>query len=131
MGDPEQKARGILAELEERLATHDLERMADYFTDDVVLIGDSEENFDRDATVAYLRLMAEMEPTVRWNWDRVAVQLTTPESLSFAATGTMAFHDTSGEVLGDPEPFRVTCIAVEDEGTWRLRHFHGSAPRAD
>ena len=35
---PEQAARDVLAELEERLATHDLERMTDFFTDDVVLI---------------------------------------------------------------------------------------------
>jgi len=33
-----------------------------FFTDDVVLIGDGVETFDRDATVAYLGLMADMTP---------------------------------------------------------------------
>jgi uncharacterized protein (TIGR02246 family) len=102
--------------------------MADFFTDDVVLIGDTVENFDRDATVAYLREMAEMAPTVRWDWDRVAVVLDAPGLLGFAAAGTLGFHDTDGKLLGDPEPFRVTCLAVEEQGGWRLRHFHGSAP---
>ena len=52
--DAESVARGLLAELEERLAAKNLDQMADLFTDDVVLIGDSVENFDRVSTVAYL-----------------------------------------------------------------------------
>ena len=129
--DPERTARTVLAELEERLATHDIDRIAGFFTDDVVLIGDAEENFDRDATVAYLGVMADMTPTVRWDWDRVAVVLNTPGLLSFAAAGTMGFYDPDGQLLGDREPFRVTCLAVEGPDGWRLRHFRGSAPRSD
>jgi uncharacterized protein (TIGR02246 family) len=124
-------ARGLLAELEERLATHDLDQMVDLITDDVVLIGDAVENFDRDETVAYLSLMADMKFTVRWEWDRVAVLLSAPQLLSFAAVGTIAFYDESGEPHGHREPFRLTCLAVEDGGRWRWRHFHGSAPNAD
>jgi uncharacterized protein (TIGR02246 family) len=129
--DPERSARSVLAELEERLATHDIDRIVGFFTDDVVLIGDAEENFDRDATVAYLGVMADMTPTVRWDWDRVAMVLNAPGLLSFAAAGTMAFYDPAGQPLGDREPFRVTCLAVEEQGEWRLKHFHGSAPRRD
>jgi uncharacterized protein (TIGR02246 family) len=129
--DPEGAARGLLIELEDRLATHDLEQMADLFTDDVVLIGDAVENFYRKSTVAYLGTMADMKATVRWKWDRVAVVLSEPGLLSFAATGTMAFDEESGQPIGDSEPFRVTCLAVEQGDRWRLRHFHGSAPRAD
>lgn len=129
--DPERSARSVLTELEERLATHDLDRIVGFFTDDVVLIGDAEENFDRDATVAYLGVMADMTPTVRWEWDRVAVVLNAPGLLSFAAAGTMAFYDPAGQLLGEREPFRVTCLAVEEQGGWRLKHFHGSAPRSD
>jgi hypothetical protein len=33
--------------------------------------------------------------------------------------------------MGDPEPFRVTCVAVDGPDGWQLKHFHGSAPRAD
>lgn len=127
----EHEARRILAELEERLATHDLDQMADFFTDDVVLIGDDGENFDREATISYLGVMAEMTPTVRWDWNRVAVVLDAPGLMSFAAAGTMGFYDPAGQLLGDREPFRVTCLAVEDQGGWRLRHFHGSAPQRD
>src|SRR5436190_12362963 len=79
--DSASAARELLAKLEEHLATHDLERILDLFTADVVLIGDSVENFDRDSTVAYLKLMADMAPTVRWEWDRVSVQLASEEAV--------------------------------------------------
>lgn len=126
--DAEASARSVLAELEKRLATHDLDQIVDFFTDDVVLVGDAEENFDRDTTVAYLRLMAEMTPTVRWQWHRVAVVLNSPGLLSFAAAGSMGFYDPAGKLMSDPEPFRVTCLAVQEQDGWRLRHFHGSRP---
>jgi len=129
--DPERSARSVLAELEERLATHDIDRIVGFFTDDVVLIGDAVENFNRDATVAYLAVMADRPRTVRWEWNRVAVVLNTPGLLSFAAAGTIGFYDPAGQLLGHREPFRVTCLAVEEQGEWRLKHFHGSAPRRD
>ena len=129
--DSDTAARELLAELEERLATHDLDRMVELFTDDVVLIGDSVENFDRDSTVAYLKLMADMTPTVRWDWDRVSVVLNSSEALCFAAAGTMTFYDESLQALGEGEPFRVTCLAVQTAAGWRLQHFHGSAPQAE
>jgi uncharacterized protein (TIGR02246 family) len=129
--DPERSALSVLAELEERLATHDLAQIVDFFTEDVVLIGDAEENFDRDATVAYLSLMANMTPTVRWEWDRVAVVLDAPQLMSFAAAGSMGFYDPAGQLLGDRVPFRVTCLAVQEQGGWRLKHFHGSRPRSE
>ena len=129
--DPELSARVVLSELEERLATHDLDQIADFFADDVVLIGDAEENFDRNTTVAYLRLMADMTPTVRWEWDRVTVVLNAPGLLSFAAAGSIGFYDPAGQLLGDRAPFRVTCLAVQDQDGWRLRHFHGSRPREE
>jgi uncharacterized protein (TIGR02246 family) len=131
MTDADGTARNLLAELEDVLATHDLDQMVDLFTDDVVLIGNDSENWNRDETVAYLSEMAEMKFTVRWEWDRVAVVLSAPGLLAFAAAGTMGFFDQSGQLDGDREPFRVTCLAVEDRGRWRWRHFHGSDPKAD
>jgi uncharacterized protein (TIGR02246 family) len=127
----EQSARDVLAELEERLATHNLDQIGAFFTEDVVLIGDAEENFDRETTVTYLGLMADMTPTVRWEWDRIAVLVNTDELLSFAAAGSIGFYDPAGQLLSAPEPFRVTCLAVQDQGGWRLQHFHGSRPRND
>jgi ketosteroid isomerase-like protein len=74
----EKRARGVLAELESCLATHDLDRMVGFFTEDVALISDAEEAFGSDAIRAHLRGMADMEPTVHWEWDRVAVVLDAP-----------------------------------------------------
>jgi len=125
----EQNARAVLAELETCLATHDLDRMVDFFTEDVALIGDAEEAFGRDAIRAYLRVMADMEPTVHWNWDRVVVVLDAPGALSFAVVGSIAFYDPAEQPLGEGAPFRVTCLAVQEQDVWRLRHFHGSRPQ--
>ena len=74
----EQSARDVLAELESCLATHDLDQMVEFFTEDVVLLGDAEEAFGRDAVRAYLHVMADMEPTVHWQWNRVEVVLDAP-----------------------------------------------------
>src|SRR3954449_5370711 len=107
MSDPEGAARDLLSELEERLATKDIDQMTDLFADDVVLIGDDGENFDRSATVEYLSLMAGMSPTVRWKWSRVAVVLSQPGLLGFAAAGSIWFDDESRQRIDDPKPFRL------------------------
>jgi uncharacterized protein (TIGR02246 family) len=125
----EQRARGVLAELESCLATHDLDQMVDFFTEDVVLVGDAEEAFGRDAIRDYLRGMPEMAPTVRWDWHRIDVVLDAPGVLSFAAVGSIEFHDAAKQPLGEGAPFRVTCLAVQEQDVWRLRHFHGSRPQ--
>jgi uncharacterized protein (TIGR02246 family) len=125
----EQRARGVLAELESCLAAHDLDQMVDFFTEDVALIGDAEEAFGRGAIRAYLRGMADMEPTVHWEWDRVVVVLDAPGVLSFAAVGSIVFYDPAEQPLGEGAPFRVTCLAVQEQDVWRLRHFHGSRPQ--
>jgi len=83
----EQSARDVLAELERCLATHDLGQMVEFCTEDVVLLGDAEEAFGRDAMRAHLRVMADMEPTVHWQWNRVVVVLDVPGVLSFALRG--------------------------------------------
>jgi hypothetical protein len=129
--EPAAEARGLLAELEERLARKDLGQITDLFSENVVLIGDEVENFDRASTVAYLGLMAGMTPTVRWDWDRVTVVLSMPGVLSFAAAGSMWFDDEAGKRMSDPQPFRVTCVAVDEGDRWRWKHFHGSRPAED
>lgn len=128
---PEDAARGLLAELEERLAGKDREQITDLFSNDVVLVGDDGEHMDRASTVEYLGFMADMAPTVRWQWDRVAVVLSRPGVLSFAAVGSIWFDDESGARMSEPEPFRVTCVAVDEGDRWRWTHFHGSRPAAD
>lgn len=125
----EQSARDVLAELESCLATHDLDQMVEFFTEDAVLLGDAEEAFGRDALRAYLRVMADMEPTVHWQWNRVVVVLDVPGVLSFAAVGSIVFNDPAGQPLREGAPFRLTCLAVQEQNVWRLRHFHGSRPQ--
>ena len=103
--------------------------MVEFFTEDVVLLGDAEEAFGRDAVRAYLHVMADMEPTVHWQWNRVEVVLDAPGALSFAAVGSIVFYDPAGQPLGEKAPCRVTCLAVQEQNVWRLRHFHGSRPQ--
>ena len=129
--DSEATARSILRELEESLATHDLGRMLDFWTDDAVLVGDDSEQWNHQALEEYLGVMADMAPTVRWQWETVAPMANASGTVLFAAAGTISFVDASGEPLGEPEPFRVTCYAIEESGRWRLRHFHGSRPAAE
>lgn len=31
--------------------------------------------------------------------------------------------------IREEAPFRVTCLAVQEQNGWRLRHFHGSRPQ--
>ena len=113
------------------LAAKDLDRITDLFSDDTVLIGDDSEHFDRASTVEYLGVMADMAPTVRWNWDQVVSVLAAPSVLCFAAAGTIWFEDQDGQRMGEPGPFRVTCVATDDGDRWRWRHFHGSRPAED
>jgi hypothetical protein len=102
--DEERAARGLLAELEERLARKDLEQIADLFTDDAVLVGSEVESLDGESTVKFLTLMAQMGPTAHWRWDRVVAQDSVPGVLCFSAVGTMWFCDEDGQLMSEPEP---------------------------
>jgi hypothetical protein len=94
-----------------------------------VLIGDDSEHWDRASTEEYLGVIADMAPTVRWQWEHVAPVYEGPGVLAIAAAGTMTFVDRSGTALREAERFRMTCVAVQRDGGWRLAHFHGSEPR--
>src|SRR4051794_12866198 len=131
MSNDRDRARALLHELEEVLAAKDLDRITDLFSDDIVLIGDDSEHFGRGSTVEYLGVMADMAPTVRWKWDQVTIVFTAPSVLAFAAAGTIWFDDQSGQRMGEPQAFRLTCVATDDGDRWRWRHFHGSRPAAD
>ena len=96
MSNEQDRARSLLDELEEVLAAKDLDRITDLFSEDIVLIGDDSEHFDRRSTVEYLGVMADMAPTVRWSWDTVAAVPAGPGALSFAAAGTIWFDDEGG-----------------------------------
>lgn len=63
--------------------------------------------------------------------DRVVPVLDEPTVLAFAVVGTVGFEDAQGQTLGERDAFRLTCVAITRDGTWRLRHFHGSVPQQD
>jgi uncharacterized protein (TIGR02246 family) len=128
--DPSATAREILADLETRLATKDPIVITEQWADDAVLIGDDANNFTRDEVAGYLRAMAEMAPTVRWSWDQVAAIECAPNVLAISAAGSLSFYDPSGQPLAPEAPFRLSCVAVHEDGSWRLKQFHGSQPHA-
>ncbi len=130
MADDEATAREILADLETRLATKDPILIAEQWTDDAVLIGDDSNNFTRDEVAAYLEAMAAMAPTVRWLWDQVAAVECAPNVLAISAAGSLSFYDAAGQPLAPDVPFRLSCVAVQGNGSWRLKQFHGSRPHA-
>ena len=128
MIDEEQAARRVLAQLQDAVAAKDLSKLAELFDDDVVLFGTAAANLDRVQTVDYLARVAGQEGTIRWEWEQVLPLFNRSEVLVFAAIGTVGLDDAQGRSIGEREPFRLTCLAVAQDGHWRLRHFHGSVP---
>jgi hypothetical protein len=124
MTDPERIARSLLDQLQADISDRD--KLLELFSDVVVLFGDDIENFSRDETIAYLTEVAAHGAEIKWEWDRVEVVASEPGSLSFAAAGTIGFYDAAGTLTGGDGPFRLTCVAVEADDRWRLKHFHGS-----
>ena len=130
VADAEHIARGILADLQDGFAAHDLAAVTRLLDDEVVVFGAAGEGLDGEQSRAYVARMMAPEVTVRWSWDRVIPVLTDATVLSFAVRGTVGFDDAHGRPLGARQPFRLTCIAVLRDGKWRLRHFHGSVPQS-
>ena len=121
----ERTAREVLAELQDCVAAKDLGGLGQLMDDDVALFGTASANLDRDHTMAYLRRVLAQQGVIRWEWDRIRSLVSEPDFLCFAAVGTVGLEGD------DRQPFRLTCVAVADEGRWRLRHFHGSVPEAE
>jgi uncharacterized protein (TIGR02246 family) len=131
MIDEELTARRVLAQLQDAVAAKDLSKLAELFDDDVVLFGTAAANLDRVQTAAYLARVAGQEGTIRWEWEQVLPLFDRPEVFVFAAIGTVGLDDAQGRTVGEREPFRLTCVAVAQDGHWRLRHFHGSVPEKE
>ena len=124
MTDAESTARAILAELQECFADKDLDRLGRLLDDETVLFGTVAANLDRAQTMAYVGPLVEQEATIRWGWDTVVPLVSEPDLLCFAVVGSVGLDE------GERSEFRLTCVAVQDQGRWRLRHFHGSVPEA-
>ena len=119
----------LLAELQSAVTARDLDRLEALFDDETVLFGTAAANLDREQTLSYLRAVVGQEGTIRWVFDDVVPLVSEPGVLCFAAVGTVGFDDETGQPDGDRDPFRLTCVAVQRDGRWRLRHFHGSVPQ--
>jgi len=130
MTGAEQLARGVLIELQDGFAAHDLPAVTRLLDDDAVVFGTAAENVDGGQSRAYVAGMLAREGTVRWSWDRVIPVLAEPAVLAFGVIGTVGFEDAQGQALGERQPFRLTCVAVLRDGRWRLKHFHGSVPQS-
>lgn len=128
MTDVETTARQLLDDLQSAVAGRDLAGLREVFDDEIVLFGTVAANADADSSWAYLHAVVGQEATPRWGWEHVVPFLDVPGVLGFAVVGTVSAVDDHGRVHVDAEPFRLTCVAVERDGRWRLRHFHGSQP---
>src|SRR4051794_20880694 len=116
MADAERIARGILAELQDGFAAHDLAAVTRLLDDEAVVFGTAAENVDAEQSRDYIAGMMAREGAVRWEWDRVVPVLFEKTVLSFAVIGTVGFEDAHGQDLGARQPFRLTCVAVLREG---------------
>ena len=128
MGE-DQLARQLLQELQAAVASKDLAAVLALFDEDAVVFGTAAANVGAEEVRAYLTRVVEQDGTLRWEWDHIVPLLSDPTALAFAVIGTVGFDDEAGAAVEDRDPFRLTCVAVQSEGRWRLRHFHGSVPQ--
>ena len=131
MTDPESTARQLLDEIQEATAAKDADKLADLFADDVVLFGTAAANIGRHETIAYLHRVLAQDGTIRWHWKQVEPLLAEPGVICFAVVGSVGFEFPGDEPDGARDAFRLTILAVEEGGRWRVRHFHGSVPQVD
>jgi uncharacterized protein (TIGR02246 family) len=131
MTDPETTARRLLDEIQEATAAKDAERLAGLFAEDVVLFGTAAANIGRHESITYLHRVLAQEGTIRWHWKQVEPLLAEPEVICFAVVGSVGFESADGEPEGQRDAFRLTILAVQESGQWRVRHFHGSVPQTD
>lgn len=127
--DGDTLARQLLGELQEAVAAKDLDRILGLFSDDPVLFGTAAANLDRQQSRRYLAKVIAQDGVIRWDFQQVVTLVSAPGLLSFAAVGTVGFDDDAGRPTGPRDRFRLTCVAVQQEDGWRLRHFHGSVPQ--
>lgn len=89
-----------------------------------MVFGTSRANFGSEETSDYFRLVVEAT-TVRWHFDRWAVVHEGEAHLLVAAEGQVESDDGTGPERSD---FRLTLWLVQQDGDWKIRHFHGSVP---
>jgi uncharacterized protein (TIGR02246 family) len=118
----------ILGDLQDAVRAKDRARALGLFTPDAALLGTGAASFGRDAVSSYLELVFGQRGFVQWVWDTVSVLDVRPGAVTFVALGTVSLEGDPDSAAEDP--IRLTCLAVEEDGRWRLRMFHGSVPAA-
>ena len=131
MTDAETTARALLDQLRDAIAAKDLEALSALFDDDVVLFSTASAALDRDETIAYLTIVTAQDDVIRWSWDTVSPLVDEPGLLVFAVVGTVGLESVDGQPASEGSSFRLTVVAVERDGRWLLRHFHGSVPEGE
>lgn len=127
-GDAEARSRALLGALQEAVAAKDLAAVTDLFDDGIALFGSGGESVGLPDATAYVARVLEGDEVLRWGWEQVLPLYDVPGVLVFAVIGTVGFDGPDGRPTEERDRFRLTCLAVEREGRWRLRHFHGSIP---
>ena len=122
--DAQAVARSLLESIQAAASAHDKAALLDLFTDDGMLLGTAAANLDRDAVERYVDLVLGIDETITWIYDDVRVVDAREGAVTFVGIGTAGFDDGD-----EPDPFRLTCLAVLDGERWRLRLFHGSVPQ--
>jgi uncharacterized protein (TIGR02246 family) len=122
-------ASRLLGVIQSAVDDGDASALRALFDEGAVLIGTNGDARDPDAIARYLTAVAELSGVLRWEWRDVVPFHTAPGELGFAAFGEVVLAD--GDAASERrEPIRATLFAVETDGVWRLRQFHGSIPAA-
>lgn len=119
--DPEAVARALLDELRFVVGHRDLDGLAAYVDDEIVVFGTGRAALGRAEALAYLGGLVGEGGIVSWAWDEVFPLVTEPHDLAFAVEGTVGFAGSD-----ERRPFRLTIVAVRHDGRWRIRHLHAS-----
>jgi uncharacterized protein (TIGR02246 family) len=118
-------ARAVLALLQSAVDARDLDALTALFDVPSVLVGTSGHATDAVQRHDYLRAVISQPEALRWDWREVVTVLEIEGVLAFAAFGDVVLTGPEGERRA---PIRASVVAVEADGAWRLRHFHGSLP---
>lgn len=131
MTDAEARIRSILGQLQAAVDGKELDALLALFDDDIVLFGTTAANMDRRESTSYLARVIAQQGTIRWEWDRVVPIVDQSGLIVFAVVGTVGLEDSEGRPDGPRDAFRLSGVAVQRDGSWKLSHFHGSVPQRE
>ena len=116
--------RGLVAALD----TKDVERLMPLFTDNASVFGseDSEVAIGRDAMRGFFTELLDQPRTIAWRWE-VTASGRDGDVVWFVAPGTAVITAADGSTT-DVEPYRISGVLRQVDGTWLFELFNGSEP---